>query len=233
MPGEAEGTGGSGMLERVLSAYTEAIYDTDRDRAVQVVRDALAEGVSPEDIVFGVVTPSLEMMVKAISESETANLAQHFLASQIGAEITEEMMARFRQAPRMAGCVVIGTSQGDFHGLGKRIVAGCLKASLVEVIDLGVNVTPERFVDEAVSRNAQVIAISSMMVHTARGENGCLGVRRILRERGLEDRIKVVVGGAPYRYDPELYRTVHADAWAENGIAAGEVVARFIEEVRS
>ncbi|MCC6698245.1 MAG: cobalamin-dependent protein [Candidatus Hydrogenedentes bacterium] len=221
------------MLDRVLNAYTEAIYDTDRDRAFQVVHDALAEGVSPEDIVFEIVSPSLEMMVKAISESDTANLAQHFLASQIGADITEEMMARFRQAPRMAGSVVIGTSQGDFHGLGKRIVAGCLKAAVIEVIDLGTNVPPERFVDEAVSRDAQVIAVSSMMVHTARSESGCLGVRRILRERRLEDRIKVVVGGAPYRFDPELYRIVQADAWAANGIAAGEIIARLIEEVQS
>lgn len=222
-----------GMLDRVLNAYSEAIYDTDRDRALQVVHDALAEGVSPEDIVFKIVSPSLEMMVRAISESDTANLAQHFLASQIGADITEEMMARFRQAPRTVGSVVIGTSQGDFHGLGKRIVAGCLKASVIEVIDLGTNVPPERFVEEAVSRSAQVIAVSSMMVHTARSENGCLGVRRILRERGLEDRIKVVVGGAPYRFDPELYRVVQADAWAENGIAAGEIIARLIEEVQS
>lgn len=55
---------------------------------------------------------------------------------------------------------------------------------MVEVVDLGVNVAPERFVDEAVAHEAQVIAISSMMVHTAKGENGCLKVRQLLRERG-------------------------------------------------
>ena len=221
------------VLEQVLKAYIEAIYDTNRDQALQVVRDAVAHGISPEDIVFKVVSPSLEMMVRAISETDSANLAQHFIASQIAADVTEEMTARFRQAPPLAGSVVIGTSSGDFHGLGKRIVIGCLKAIIIEVADLGVNVPPERFVDEAVERGAHVIGISSMMVHTARSENGCLGVRRILRERGLEDRIRIIVGGAPYRFDPELYRAVQADAWAENGIAAGEAISRLIAEVKA
>jgi len=60
-----------------------------------------------------------------------------------------------------------------------------------------------------------------MMVHTARGELGCLGVRRLLRERGLEGQIKLIVGGAPYRHDDKLFEVVQADAWAVNGVVAG------------
>ena len=85
---------------------------------------------------------------------------------------------------------MIGTASGDMHSLGKRIVMGCLRARMVDVKDLGINVQPERFVDEAQAHNAEVIGISAMMVHTARGENGCLRVREILKERGLEDRIR-------------------------------------------
>jgi methanogenic corrinoid protein MtbC1 len=103
---------------------------------------------------------------------------------------------------------------------------------MVEVTDLGLNVAPERFVDEALAHDAQVIGISSMMVHTATGENGCRRVRQILKERGVEDRIRIAVGGAPYRFDPELYRNVGADAWADNGITAGRVITDLIREVR-
>jgi methanogenic corrinoid protein MtbC1 len=71
-----------------------------------------------------------------------------------------------------------------------------------------------------------------MMAHTARGENGCLGVRRLLKEGGLEERIRIIVGGAPYRFDPELYRVVGADAWAEDGITAGKVVTDLIKGAR-
>lgn len=220
------------MLEQVMNQYNEAIMDTDRDRALMVVRDALDLGISPEEVVFRIVVPAIVLMMRSISENQGVSLAQHFMAAQIASEVVDEMVPRFRKAPEIIGRVVIGTSQGDFHGLGKRIVSGCLKAMMIEVSDLGLNVAPERFVDEALARDAQVIAISSMMVHTARGENGCSRVRQLLKERGLEKQIRIAVGGAPYRFDPELYRTVGADAWAENGIEAGKLISDMIREVR-
>ena len=188
----------------------------------------MEEGISPEDIVFRVVIPAVEAMIKSISETFDVNLAQHFMTSQIATDVVEEMIPRFSKTPDVAGRVVIGTSRGDFHGLGKRIVIGCLSALMINVIDLGLNVPPERFVDAAVAHGAEVIGISSMMVHTARGVNGCLRVRQILKERGLENRIKIAVGGAPYRYDNNLYRVVQADAWAENGVTAGRVITDLI-----
>ena len=219
------------MLERIVTAYNEAIFDTDRERAMQVVRQAVEQGVSPEDVVFKVIIPAIELMVESISPPITVSLAQHFMAGQIAAEATEEMIAKFKVPPQVLGRVVIGTSAGDFHGLGKRIVMGCLKANMIDVTDLGMDVPPERFVDEALAHNAEVIGISSMMVHTAMGENGCLKVRRILKERGLEDRIRIIVGGVPYRFDHELYKRVEADAWAENGIAAAQVILDLVKEV--
>ena len=220
------------MFGQVIKAYNEAIFDTDRRRALEVIHDAVNKGVSPEDVVFKVVIPAIELMIKSISESFDASLAQHFLTSQVAADVVEEMIPKFKKSPEVVGRVVIGTSQGDFHGLGKRIVIGCLNALMINVTDLGLNVPPERFVDEAVAHDAQVIGISSMMVHTARGENGCLKVRRILKERGLEGKIKIIVGGAPYRYDGNLYRIVQADSWAEDGITAGKVIAGLIKEAR-
>jgi methanogenic corrinoid protein MtbC1 len=217
------------MIEQTVKAFNEALFDTDREEALKVIRDAAEKGLPPEDVVFKVILPALELMVKAISESFDANLAQHFMTSQIAMEATEEMLGRFRTKPAVVGRAVIGTAQGDLHSLGKRIVMGCLRSFMVEAADLGVNVAPERFVEEAVALDARVIGISAMMVHTARGENGCLKVRQILRERGLEDRIKIVVGGAPYRYDSDLYKIVQADAWAEDGVTAGKIIADLVK----
>jgi methanogenic corrinoid protein MtbC1 len=220
------------MIEQIITAYNEAIVDTDEQRALAVVHDALDHGMSPEDIVFEVVLPAMDLMIKSMSESPDANLAQHFLTAQIADSVTTEMIARFQEAPTVAGRMVIGTAAGDLHTLGKRIVMGCLKARMIDVVDLGVDVPPERFVDEAVAHDASVIGVSAMMVHTACGENGARGVRRVLKERGLEDRIRIVVGGAPYRFDHELYKNVEADAWAENGVVAGTVIADLARQVR-
>lgn len=221
------------MLEQIIIDYNEAVFDTDRDRALQVIHDAVDQGVTPEQVVFKVVIPAIERMVKSISEDFDANLAQHFMTSQIAAEVVEEMVAQFEQPPDLVGRIVIGTAEGDLHSLGKRIVTGCLKARMIEVFDLGVNVAPERFVEAALEHDVQVIGISAMMAHTARGENGCIRVRQILQEQGLENRFKIIVGGAPYRFEPELYKIVGADAWCEDGITAGKVIAELIREVQS
>ena len=220
-------------IEETIKGYNEAIFDTDRDRALEVVHGALDSGMTPEDIVFKVVLPAMDRMTKAISETLDANLAQQYITAQIADSVVAEMIPKFKEAPHVAGRIVIGSAEGDLHSLGKRIVIGCLRARMIEVTDLGVNVSPETFVDEALAHDASVIGISAMMAHTARGPNGSLGVRRILKERGLEDRIKIVVGGAPYRFDDELYKTVQADAWAEDGVTAGGVIARLTEGVRT
>jgi len=219
------------ILKKVIAAYSEAVFDTDRDKAFEVIHEAIAQGVTPEDIVFKVVIPSMEQMIKAISEDFDANLAQHFMASQIASQVTDEMVAQFQTSPETIGRVVIGTSHGDMHTLGKRIVSGCLRSLMIDVVDLGVNVSAERFVDTALEHNACIIAISSMMVHTARSEYSCLAVRELLKQRQLEDRIKIIVGGAPYTWDTELYKVVQADAWASDGISAGKVIKDLIMEM--
>ena len=218
------------MLKQIIDRYNEAIFDTDGERALQIALDAEQNGVNPEDIVLKVVLPAMDLMIKAISQDCNASLAQHFMTAQISDKVTAEMVARFKGTPRIRGRVVIGNAQGDLHALGKRIVIGCLKARMLEVKDLGVNVRPEMFVDEAVTLGAPVIAISAMMVHTARVENGCLRVREILHERGLEEKIKIIVGGAAFRFDHNLFKTVHADAWAEDAVTAGKVIENMIEE---
>lgn len=220
------------MLDSIVKAYKEAVYETDKAAAFEVVNAALAVGVTAEDIVFKVVIPAIEELMSGINKDPDANLAQHFMTAQIAAEVTEKMLEKFQHPPQSIGRVVIGTASGDLHSLGKRIVMGCLKALMVETIDLGVNVSAQRFVDEAVAHQAQIIAISSMMVHTATGADGAPGVRKLLRERGLEDRMRIVVGGAPYRFDSGLFKTVGADGWAADGVSAGKVIVDLIKDVK-
>lgn len=220
------------MLDSYIQSYNEAVFDTDKQAALDVVNKALSEGLSPEDVVFKLVIPAVEAMMGRIEKDPDSNLAQHFMTAQIAAAVTERMLEKFDQPPEVVGRVVIGAAYGDLHSLGKRIVIGCLKALMVDVIDLGSNISAEQFVAVAVAEQAQVIAVSAMMVHTALGENGSRQVRALLRERGLEDRVKLAVGGAPYRFDPELYAKAGADAWAPEGVTAAKVIVQLIREVR-
>ncbi|MDT4290031.1 cobalamin-dependent protein [Methylomonas sp. MO1] len=220
------------MLDAYIQSYNQAVFETDKQGALDVVNQALSDGFSPEDIVFKLVIPAVELMMTLIEKDPDANLAQHFMTAQIAADVTEKMLEKFSKPPEMIGRVVIGAAYGDLHSLGKRIVSGCLKSLMVDVVDLGTNVSAEKFVDTAMTENAQVIAVSAMMVHTATSEKGSLGVRALLQERGLEQQIKLAVGGAPYRFDPELYIKVGADAWAPDGVTAAKVIVDLIREVK-
>lgn len=221
------------MFENYIEEYNEAVFEIDKETALEVVESALEKGVTPEQVVFNIIIPSIEEMMAVIEKDPDTNLAQHFMTAQIAAEITEKMLVKFTAPPEVIGRVIIGTAFGDLHSLGKRIVIGCLKSMMVEVIDLGVNVKPEDFVNAALEHDAQVIAISSMMVHTATGEEGSLRVRALLDERNLADKIKLVVGGAPYRFDHQLYTQAGADNWAADGITAAKIISQLIREVKA
>jgi len=218
------------LIDTTLSEYYDALFQSDRQKALAIIESAIEKGVTPEEIVFDVVCPAIDKMIEDLTKTFDATISQHFLASKIAEEVVEMMTPRFQQVPSKAGNVVLGAAHSDFHGLGKRIVGGCLKAHMYSVTDLGLNVPAEKFVDEALNVNAQIIGISSMMVHTAKGKNGALKVRQILKERNLEKQIKLIVGGAPYRFDPEMYKDVGADGCAENGVAAVKLVQELIKE---
>jgi trimethylamine corrinoid protein len=215
----------------MLEAYKTALYQTDREGVIAVLDRALADGMSAIAIVSRMIGPVLEQLADDVV-ADNAALSQHFVAARISEAAAEHVLSRDpREAPH-AGTIVIGTSQGDFHGLGRKIIAGVLRSHMYTVIDLGLNVAPRRFVDTAVEHGAAIIGISSMMVHTAIGESGAIRVRQLLREQGREDRIKIIVGGAPYRYDPRLYERAQANAWAPDGTAAVATIATLMEAVQ-
>jgi len=221
-----------GIEKQILDSYLTALFDTDKAAALRIVQEALDGGLTPEQVIFEVIIPGMERMIGGMISDNLVTLSQHFLASQIAEEVTDRLIPLFATVPEVQGHVVIGTSHGDFHGLGKKIVIGCLKARMFQVTDLGINVAPEKFVEQALAVGAEVIAISSMMVHTATGERGPKRVRQMLREQGLEDRLRIIVGGAPYRFHENLYLEVGADAWGDTAAQAPEIVARLVREVR-
>jgi len=217
------------VIQETLNTYYNAVFDTNRDLALHVINTALEKGVTPEEVVFEVVIPAIDRMITDLTVNLDATISQHFIASKVAEEVTESMVSKFKQIPGSEGTVIIGTAWNDFHGLGKKIVSGCLRAHMFKVHDLGLNVPAKNFVDSAVAENAGIIGISTMMLHTAKGENGAKLVRKLLKERGLEDKIKLIVGGAPYRFDPDLYQEVGADGWAENGVAAVKVIKELLD----
>ena len=121
------------------------------------------------------------------------------------------------------GRVVIGTIRGDLHDIGKNLVGIMLRGAGFEVIDLGKDVPPARFVETAIEKEASVIGMSALLTTTMVGMKE---VVRLLRERGLEGRIRTIVGGAPV--SPDFAREIGADAYAFDAASAVERVKSLI-----
>lgn len=220
------------MIEKAKKIYLEAILDTNRKQALEIIDASIQEGHSPETIIFKILIPVMEELGAIVRLGTDATLAQLYIAARISSQITERLIPQFSKKIEVSGTVVLGSAKGDFHGLGKKIIGGCLRTRMIEVVDLGLNVPPEKFIEEAVKHNAQVIGVSSMMLHTARGQDGPIKVREILQKEGLQNRIRLLVGGAPYRFHPTLYKEVGADAWSDNGLTATSIIEGLIKEVR-
>lgn len=122
------------------------------------------------------------------------------------------------------GKIVLGTVQGDLHDIGKNLVAIMLKGAGYDVIDLGSDVSPENFVDTAVGQEAPVIGLSALLTTTMPVMKQVVD---LVHERGLSDKIKVIIGGAPI--DENYAHEIGADAYGFDGINAVERVQSLME----
>jgi corrinoid protein of di/trimethylamine methyltransferase len=127
---------------------------------------------------------------------------------------------------RAAGIVVIGTVKGDLHDIGKNIVAAMLEGGGFEVIDLGADVPPQRFVDVVRDRRPQLVCLSALLTVTMPAMRATIDA---LRDAGLRGAVKVLIGGAPV--SGGFAEEIGADGFGENATAAVALARRLLEAV--
>jgi methylmalonyl-CoA mutase cobalamin-binding domain/chain len=161
--------------------------------------------------------------------SEKISLAQGYVAGKVA----EDMLLKICSAEKGPaadkadnGPVIVGNIEDDYHSLGRKLVSVFLQSAGWQVIDLGNDVTAQEFVDKAVETGARVIGVSAMMYTTA--EN-IKRVRDELDRRNLAGNIKLAVGGAVFKFRPELVKEVGGDGTAANGFEAPRLFAELWE----
>ncbi|MGB8644314.1 MAG: cobalamin-dependent protein [Anaerolineae bacterium] len=205
--------------------FFDSLFNQDLAGGASLVESAIASGAPPERILLEVVSPAMDEIGKMQANQEIT-LSEIYVISKIAERAINRLLELMPASPLSIGTVAIGTVAGDYHGLGSKIVSSFLRAAGLSVHDLGLSVSGQDFVDGALAIGASVICASALLLHTA---EHIREIRSILHERGLEDRIKLVVGGAPFNFDCELYRTLGADATAVNASAAAAVVRHIME----
>ena len=123
------------------------------------------------------------------------------------------------------GKVVIGTSRGDMHDIGKNIVAMMLAGAGFEVVDLGTDISPQRFVQAVLDESPQLIGISSLMTTTMPAMKETIDQ---LKSAGLRDNVKVIIGGAPVTQ--EFAQEIGADGYAQDGAKGTDLAKELIKK---
>lgn len=219
--------------QELIERAKQSILDGDREEAVALAEEALGSGVSLARCID-------EGFVAGIREvGELWAEGEYFLPELVqGAEAMKAALAVLRPAllasregasVATAGKVVLGTVQGDIHDIGKTLVATLLEAHGFEVVDLGKDVPDQQFLESVERENPQVLGLSALLTSTMEVQRRLV---QALGERGLRDRVKVLVGGAPVT--ARFAQEIGADGYGASALAAlewiqAQVQARGVE----
>jgi trimethylamine corrinoid protein len=179
--------------EELIREARQSLLEHDKERATDVAKRGLAAGISPERLMNEGFIAGIRELGERFDEGEV------FLPElMLAAEAMEAAMAVCNAAlpegqSESRGTVVIGTVKGDVHDIGKAIVVSYLRASGYAVFDLGRDVEAETFVEQAIARKADIVGSSALLTATLRQQRD---IEEALREAGVRDKVRTVVGGA-------------------------------------
>jgi trimethylamine corrinoid protein len=200
----------------------QAILSLDREEAQQVFESASLLG-SPIEIAGELVSTTLKRIGESWEEGKLA-LSQVYMGSIFCEELIEKLLPPQSPVRKSQPKMAIGVFE-DYHLLGKRIVYSTLRASGFELMDLGGGLTSDQLVEIVSKEQIEILLLSSLMLPSA------LHIKN-LKVKLANSNVKIIVGGAPFRFDQELWQEVGADAFGNDSSEAITIVTKMMEEVK-
>ncbi len=207
----------------LLSEMSEALQKGDDAKVGELTQKAIDEGMQPKVVLDDGLIAGMDVIGKRFRNHEIflPDVLLSARAMYAGMDLLKPLF--LQDGVPNIGKVVLGTVQGDLHDIGKNLVGVMLKGAGFEIVDLGKDVPPEVFVDTAEKEEAGIIGMSTLLTTTA---PAMIRVIEILRERGLDGRIKTIVGGAPVSQD--LAKEIGADAYGYDAANAVDSVKDMV-----
>ncbi len=204
-----------------LKALADAVIKGDQKTAVEITKAALAEGVAAKSVLDDGLIAGMDVIGARFKKNEVyiPEVLIAARAMKMAMEFLEPELAKAGVKP--VGKFLIGTVQGDLHDIGKNLVAMMLKGAGFEVIDLGVDVNPEKFVEQVKATNVNVVGMSALLTTTMPGMEKTL---KALRDSGVS--AKIIVGGAPVTQD--YADRIGADGYAADAASAVDVAKSLV-----
>jgi 5-methyltetrahydrofolate--homocysteine methyltransferase len=212
---------------RILDDVRQSVIDGDMNQTQVLVAKAIAENVPAEQILKeGLISAMAE--VGRMFESGEFFVPEMLIAARAMKSGMTLLRPRLVEAKVQAvGKVIIGTVQGDLHDIGKNLVGMMLEGAGFDVIDLGVDIPPEKYVQAVREHHPDLLACSALLTTTMMRMKDLI---RSLNEAGLRDQVKVMVGGAPVT---ESYaKDIGADLYAPDAASAASRAKDLITKLR-
>ncbi len=209
----------------ILDRIAQSIQIGDDEEVPGLTKQAIEEHISPRDILDRGLIAGMNVVGEKFKEHELF-LPDVLLAAKAmhaGLDILKPLM--IEEGVPHRGKVVLGTVQGDLHDIGKNLVGIMLKGAGFEVIDLGNDVPPGKFVETAREEGASVIGMSALLTTTMPAMKQ---VVEMVREQGLAEQVRTIIGGAPV--SEEFKDEIGADAYGYDGASAVDIVKTILGE---
>ena len=193
----------------------DAVLTGDAKAARSITETALAQGAAPLKLVQDHMMPAMDEVGRRFEANDyfVPELLLSARAMKASLELLRPLLAASGVEP--AGRVVIGTVKGDLHDIGKNLVAAMLEGGGYEVIDIGVNADPEKFVEAVKSSNARIVAMSALLTTTMPAMKTTI---EALKAGGVRNQVKVMIGGAPTT--EKFAQEIGADGYSESAAGA-------------
>lgn len=202
-------------MANVIEQLFSAILDGDQKSAPALVQQALDEGVDADTVLQNGLVAAMAEVGRLFEEGEyfVPEMLVAARAMQSGLGILKPHLVQ--ENVSAAGTVIAGTVKGDLHDIGKNLVCMMLAGAAFEIIDLGTDVSPEKFVEAVQNNDAQLVALSALLTTTMPSMKDTL---QALADAGVRQKVKVMVGGAPVT--DGYAREIGADGYAPDASKA-------------
>jgi len=200
-------------LMAVLDDLKQAIISGNRDKAKEYTQQALGEGIPARTVVVDGIAAAMEIVGEKFRTNEF--FVPELLIAQRAMKESLKLMSG--EAVDYVGTVVIGTVKGDLHDIGKNLVSAMLEGAGFKVVDMGVDVSPDQFVQAVQANSANLVAMSALLTTTMGSMRDTIGA---LAEAGLRDKTRVIIGGAPVTQS--YAEEIKADGYAPDAATAVE-----------
>ncbi|MDQ1335629.1 MAG: 5-methyltetrahydrofolate--homocysteine methyltransferase [Thermodesulfobacteriota bacterium] len=213
-------------MSDILQQIRDAIIRRKRGEIQGLVETAVKEGIDPNGIIDNGLIAAMDVVGQQFSDSEifVPEMLVSALTMKMGLDVVKPLLKSDNARPR--GTIMMATVKGDMHDIGKNIVIMMLEGAGFQVVDLGVDLTVEKLMEQIESNKPDLVGLSALLTTTMPEMRRAV---QILHERGLNEKVKVMVGGAPV--SASFAEEIGADGYGADAAEAVEVARRLISDL--